>query len=300
LFEPCAADDPAVLSVDPAGFFPGQIVLVVPHMDDEALACGGLIARLPDKERVHLIYATDGMKSPAPVVPGRDAISPDLGRIRMQESKAAMQGLGVPERNLRFLGLPEGQLPKHRPALEAALRELFAEIRPGYAFIPFRYDRHPDHLAVNHIVSGGQARGWPVGQLIEYFVYYRSRLLPARDVRKYIAPQHLISVDIQDIAPEKRKALDCFRSQTTIYYSWQTRPILTPQLLDQECQSPEVYLVYRPGALGPAVFAHTATWIRLAHRVEPILLKCKYLITAFLTRAFRKQSPLAKAANQDH
>ena len=28
-------------------FFPGTILIVAPHMDDEALACGGLIAKLP-------------------------------------------------------------------------------------------------------------------------------------------------------------------------------------------------------------------------------------------------------------
>jgi LmbE family N-acetylglucosaminyl deacetylase len=29
--------------------FTCTIVIVAPHMDDEALACGGLIAKLPDK-----------------------------------------------------------------------------------------------------------------------------------------------------------------------------------------------------------------------------------------------------------
>jgi LmbE family N-acetylglucosaminyl deacetylase len=238
------------------------------------------------------------MKSPAPIVPGHDAISADLGSVRMLESKAAMNSLGVPERNLRFLGLPEGQLMKHSLALEAMLQQLFEEIRPNYTFIPFRYDRHPDHIAVNHVVSAGQEQGWPMGQLIEYFVYYRSRLLRARDIRKYIEPQHLIAIDIRAVALEKRKALDCFQSQTTIYYPWQTRPILTPQLLDQECHNPEIYLVYQAAISGTAVFARAVIWIRLAHRAEPILLKCKYLIAAFLTRALRKKALSASAAHR--
>ncbi|HSG43881.1 MAG TPA: PIG-L family deacetylase, partial [Anaerolineales bacterium] len=67
----------------------GTIVIVAPHMDDEALACGGLIAKLPDKQRIHLIYATDGMKSPAPIMAG-DKITHDLGEIRKNESTRAM------------------------------------------------------------------------------------------------------------------------------------------------------------------------------------------------------------------
>jgi hypothetical protein len=37
----------------------GKIAIVAPHMDDEALACGGLIAKLPHKDYVHIIYATE-------------------------------------------------------------------------------------------------------------------------------------------------------------------------------------------------------------------------------------------------
>src|SRR5215216_5548889 len=101
----------------------GKIVIVAPHMDDEALACGGLIAKLLDKDRVHILYATDGMKSPAPIIPGRDKISPDLGKTRIQESIKAMKLLGVPEHNLHFLCLPEAQLKKHLSPLRNLLMD---------------------------------------------------------------------------------------------------------------------------------------------------------------------------------
>ena len=101
-----------MISVDPNEFFQGAIAIVAPHMDDEALACGGLIARISAAERIHVIYATDGMKSPAPVMPRIDSISPDLGEVRIQESIRSMEFLGVPEENLRFLRLPEAGLKK--------------------------------------------------------------------------------------------------------------------------------------------------------------------------------------------
>lgn len=271
--------------IDPVETFPGTILIVVPHMDDEMLACGGLMALLPNKECIHLMYATDGMKSPAPVMPWRDAITPDLGETRIREAQAALQFLGIPLGNAHFLRLPEAQLPRHKGELRRSLLELMARIQPDYVFIPFRYDRHLDHLAINHVVTALHGENRWQAQLVEYFVYYRWRLLPARDVRLYIYPQHLWEVDTEVVSRQKRTALDCFRSQTTHFYPWQTRPILTPLLLDEVSQTPELFLRYDADVQGAAVFAKAVSWIRFVHRVEPFLQKWKYLTGAYVRRA---------------
>lgn len=264
----------------------GTIVIVAPHMDDEALACGGLIAKLPDKHRIHIVYATDGMKSPAPIMPG-DEVLLDLGKVRTNESAQAMKLLGVPGQNLHFLSLPEAQLPENISILLTSLNEKLMQLAPQHIFVPFRYDRHPDHLAVNHVVVSLLMQGIIHSQLIEYFVYYRWRLLPKRDIRKYIQPQYLFALDISDVATFKRQSLGCFTSQTTIYYPWQTRPILTSILLDEECQNPEYFLNSNASYSGTAVFSNLIPWIRLAHRLEPILLRWKYLSLSMLKRVFR-------------
>lgn len=264
----------------------GVIVIVAPHMDDEALACGGLIAKLPDKKRIHLIYATDGMKSPAPILAG-DTISPDLGKVRMQESVEAMKLLGVPEENLHFLCLPEAALKKNLPALQTSLRDKLRELDPQFVFVPFRYDRHLDHLAVNQAVVSILNRSSKKIKLFEYFVYHRWRLLPKQDIRKYIKPLYLFVLDISDVAQFKRKVLGSFISQTTIYYPWQTRPILTPALVEEESSTPEYFLSAHPDSPGAAVFSSLALWIRLAHRLEPILLRWKYITLSTLKRVFQ-------------
>jgi LmbE family N-acetylglucosaminyl deacetylase len=267
----------------------GTIVIVAPHMDDEGLACGGLIAKLPDKDRVHIIYATDGMKSPAPIIRGRDQISPDLGKIRMQESIEAMKLLGVPEQNLHFLCLPEAQLKKHISSLRNLLSDKIRGISPTYLFVPFRYDRHPDHLAINDVVTSELQEGILQPQVIEYFVYYRWRLMPKRDIRRYIRPQFLFKLEIGDVAQQKRQALDCFTSQTTIYYSWQTRPILTSVLLDEECENPEFFLISTGSLSGPAIFSNSVPLIHLVHRIEPFLQRWKYLAGAYMKRIVRNR-----------
>lgn len=263
-------------------------MIVAPHMDDEALACGALIARMSPKERIHIVYATDGMKSPAPIFPGSDAITPELGEVRVRESAAAMMFLGVPQENLRFLRLPEAQLKKNIPALTDMLIKAIREIQPDYILVPFRYDRHPDHLAINRVVIEGHRQGRHQSQVVEYFVYHRWRLLPKRDIRAYIKPDCLLAVDGTDVAIMKRKALDFFKSQTEIYYPWQTRPILTSVLLDEESRNPEYFLFYQPAQPGTSVFTGSVLWIRLVHRAEPFLQKWKYLTGAYLKRAIKK------------
>lgn len=270
--------------VDPTEVFEGVILIAVPHMDDGVLACGGTIALLSQKDRICVVYATDGMRSPAPIVPWRDSISPDLGVVRMKEAKSAMGYLGLPEENIEYLGLPEGKLGKNRRRLVSTLKELVERINPSHILMPFRYDRHVDHLAMNHAIMAVCQEGPYQGDLFEYFVYYRSQLLPAGDVREYIHPQHLLEVNIEAVSARKRAALDYFGSQTTRFYAWQTRPNLTSQLLDEVSYAPEFFLRYDASAPGPAVFDRCVTWIRLAHRLEPTMKKRKDQAVALWTR----------------
>jgi LmbE family N-acetylglucosaminyl deacetylase len=276
--------------IDPVERFPGKVLVIAPHMDDEMLACGGTMALLPDKQRIHLIYATDGMKSPAPIVPWRDAITADLGETRVQEAREALELIGVPSENAHFLRLPEAELQQHKEDLRHCLNEQIEQIKPDFIFIPFRYDRHPDHLAINHVVTNAHRQLKWQSQISEYFVYYRWRLLPAKDVRLYVKPKHLLEVDTSEVADEKRAALDCFRSQTTHFYDWQTRPILTPMLLEDTSKTAELFLLYDSHFPGASIFSKSVPWIRFVHRAEPFLQKSKYLVGANLKRLISRDN----------
>jgi len=269
---------------DPAQLFPGTILVIAPHMDDEVLACGGTIARLPSQARVHLVYATDGASSYSPVVPWLDATSPELPAVRRAEATAALQTLGVSPDNLHFLDLPDGQLEHHEQALERAFMVLIQKLRPDHVLIPFRYDRHPDHLAANRAAHAAMQRVENRAQLFEYFVYYRWRMLPGRDVRTYVRGDAVYAVDIQPVGERKRAALDCFKSQTSQYYSWQDRPILSQASLDEVCRHAEIFLRYDPALAGVAVFRGAGGWIRFVHAFEPVAKRRKDQVMALLRR----------------
>jgi LmbE family N-acetylglucosaminyl deacetylase len=271
--------------VDPDEAFGGVLLVTVPHMDDEALACAATIARLSDKRRVHLLYAADGTQAPEPVLPWIDTVSPDLGSIRKQESIDAMTGLGVPAQNLEFLDLPERRLEGHQRRLQALVGDVVARVRPDHVLTPFRYDRHRDHIALNRAVTAVCAGRRGV-RLSEYFVYHHWRLLPRGDIRAYIRSGDLFQVDARDVAPQKRQALERFTSQTTRFYPWQARPNLTPALIDAVSREPELFLRCTPERPGAAVFTSLVPWIRFAHRLESPLKRRKDRLVALVRRPF--------------
>ncbi|HRW17333.1 MAG TPA: PIG-L family deacetylase [Dermatophilaceae bacterium] len=100
-------------------------LVIAPHMDDESLGCGGLIAK--HRGECAVVVLTDS------------------GPQRAAEHQAALAELGLAEPSLA-LGFPDGDLPGQMRALVAALDEVLAEQRPDEVYLPFP-SLHQDHIA---------------------------------------------------------------------------------------------------------------------------------------------------------
>src|SRR5262245_28993582 len=92
-----------------------RVMVVAPHPDDETIAVGGLLARLSRAGvPLRVIFVTNGDGYPDAVtrtVAARNPTSADylaFGRRREQEALTALARLGVSERDVRFLGFPDG------------------------------------------------------------------------------------------------------------------------------------------------------------------------------------------------
>jgi LmbE family N-acetylglucosaminyl deacetylase len=101
--------------------------------------------------------------------------------VRKNESVTALGLLGVPRENLRFLDLPEADLRSHTQELARLLREHLSVLRPDHVLVPFRYDRHPDHLAVNRVATAECSQRSPCGRLRGGAEACRTGLLPQPD-----------------------------------------------------------------------------------------------------------------------
>jgi len=127
----------------------GNSLMLIPHPDDESLACGGTIALLRENGfSVHIIIVTDGSMSH----PSSESYPPERLRIlREEEVKKALDILGVSSDAIRFLRLPDSKMDKLDITTfqknSKLLQEYILEIKPVTIFLPWRNDPHPDHIA---------------------------------------------------------------------------------------------------------------------------------------------------------
>lgn len=258
--------------IDPATEIRGSILVTVPHMDDAILGCGALLALIERKQDVRLVYATDGRRLVGRPRRGySDFDKVDINSVRKAETLAALSKLGYQSDQVTFLDLPEGRLNRDRGALETALRDL----EPGrydHFFTPFRLDKHKDHIALAETVID-IAREEGGKQIWEYFVYHKWRLIRGGDIRGHIRPRNLVRV-VSDpgAAGLKREALGCFVSQTSNYYPWMKRPVLSSSLVEEYSRSPEFFLRGGP-PLGDVLPNHI--FYKVINGLEPRLKNLK-------------------------
>lgn len=187
----------------PVDSFPERRVLALaPHMDDEAIGCGGALAlHAQAGAHVQVAFTTDGsMGDPALFQPrGRRRIPRDeFVEMRKTESRRACEILGLAEPI--FLDGPDGELSGHEQ-LTSALASLLQSEQPDLVYTPAIADQHPDHFATTKWLTCA----------IE-----REESFKAMRVREYEVWTPLRAnciVDIGTVEEKKRTALACFDSQ---------------------------------------------------------------------------------------
>lgn len=254
----------------------GSVLLLAPHMDDEVLGCGGALAAYSDKRRVRVVFVADGGGSRAMrVTPWPAGVAGEIRAVRKAESVRALGILGIHEDQIEFWDYPDGEIGARRVEIEDRLRCRIEQDKPDCVLAPFRYDRHPDHVALGRLARVAVQHSGCQIRFLEYFIYWQWQLIPGCDIRRQLRSDWLRAVDTRAVAETKRRALECFLSQRTVYYPGQRRPVLTGAYLERNIQDPEWFLCAPQDATERELFRLPLLHVRLAHALEPRLKRGK-------------------------
>ena len=276
-------------NIAPDDLLSNRILIVAPHMDDEVLGCGGVMHLHTDKSKIHCIYATNGARSPAPLLPWTGSIDPGITERRRHEALEVMGEVGIPRENAIFLDFPDGKLMKNAVLFKARIAEELSRIEPAIILVPFRYDLHPDHVAVHRGVRDAVLEATYSSIMLEYFIYFRWRLIESRDIRKMIPAARLLNIDISAVADKKSATIYLYTSQTNILSDWQEHPILTARSISERCSEPECFLYSDPSESLSAVFTGSRFRIVAAHYIERVGKRRKDQLIALLSWLFRSK-----------
>ena len=118
-----------------------QVLVIAPHMDDEVLGCGGVIARHIDEgDKVHVCVVCNRAY-------GREYDPVAIGAEKASAQKAK-DILGYSD--LLFLDMPDERLYAHLQELLDVLERTVTEIKPDLVYTCHAADLHQDHRTVAH------------------------------------------------------------------------------------------------------------------------------------------------------
>jgi LmbE family N-acetylglucosaminyl deacetylase len=190
------------------------ILVVAPHPDDDAIGCGGTIARCRDRGLdVTVVYITDGSASH----PNSKSVPASALRIiREHEAIAALQILGVTQDPI-FLRVPDGVVttlpPDHRGHVVGSLADVLSATEYDAVLAPWPGEPHPDHSASAALVTEAFGRLAQPPALLWYVVWL-DVFGPESDRPNAKTPYIDISLATTETS-RKREALLAHVSQTT-------------------------------------------------------------------------------------
>lgn len=187
----------------------GRVLVLSPHPDDETLAAGGLIQDVLQHDgEVAVIFLTNGDGFPwearystRKLMVG-SGVFLKMGRDRQTEATLATNALGVPAKNVHFLGFPDRGLrsvyltnylipyksrytqvdhvpysnaykpgsPYTGQELERQVLEIARKFNPDVILAPTPLDQHPDHQATS-FMSSRVLSELPRARILYYLVH---------------------------------------------------------------------------------------------------------------------------------
>lgn len=213
------------------------ILVLAPHVDDEALGCGELlIRRAAAGQLCHVAYFTDSSGT------GQAQPRPEMAAQRKREAIHAMASIGIPVQHLHFLDAPDGRLKdlneSQKKHWQAVIASLLTALQPRILLIPCHFDGSSEHEAMHGLVSAAASRITMQLRVLEFPVWswWNPRFLWPHIARI----SHIWHHRISNHGADKRALLECYPSQTAIIPPAQ-EPVLPRAMTQAFLQGYEFY-----------------------------------------------------------
>jgi N-acetylglucosamine malate deacetylase 2 len=194
-----------------------DLMLIVPHPDDEVFGCGGILTKMADHgRRAATLTLTRGGSGRTLDLCSRE----ELPELREAELRASLEILGVSHPYV--FDFPDGGLtdvPEEDilPAIVAPLERL--KPRSLVTFPPNGSNGHPDHVATHRFVRAALKRSRHQPERLYYFAAERPYsgpdrpgFLTAEEIRAaFLAPTHYL--DARDYLENKLRAMGQYETQ---------------------------------------------------------------------------------------
>ena len=174
---------------------PTDVLIIAPHPDDAVLCCAGLIQQsVKQGKTVHVVDVTDGdgyreaaavlFNKPVSALTPKDMLR--LGKVRRKEEIHGLRELGVPTKNISFLGYPDGWLDEvynsqrqqssqgkqfTKTALIADIAALLAEYTPASIYVTSPLDNALDHQIAYRAAMDAINTVGHTGKLYTYIIH---------------------------------------------------------------------------------------------------------------------------------
>lgn len=195
----------------------GKTVLVfTPHPDDDTFTCGGIMKMLADNgNNVQVAIYTNDDKGSLDL----DMTSERLARIRRAEEEKACEILGIPKKNITWLGYEDGNLEYADPQrLRGEASRLMKIHRPDAVFSVDPGSTHERWIKTDHRMAAFITQDAFIAS--EWHLYYPQHLLD-ENLKPYHVPlvyyyytvEPNVTVDITSVFEFKVKASAAHTSQ---------------------------------------------------------------------------------------
>jgi len=162
-----------------------NVLIIAPHPDDEFIGLGGTILKLRENKcNIHIVYVTNG--EPA-----------ERGLKRKEEAKVICESLFL---NATFLDAPADAIKLTDCVIEK-LSTIVKSLLPDIVFIPSFLDENDDHRRVSQLFYYVMKKA--KNFQIEHFAFYQV-------YNSFFGNR---TIDITDVASEKRKLINLYKSQ---------------------------------------------------------------------------------------